>query len=73
MSALEKERAIARRHAPIGVPGGVADDIGLGLDNAAAGDAFRQFPHQQLADEKAGERGRIDRQLRARERRDGQP
>jgi hypothetical protein len=47
------------------VPGGIADDIGLGLDNAAADDAFRQLAHQYLANEIAGERDRIDRQLRA--------
>ena len=41
------------------MPGGVADDIGLGLDDAAADDAFRQFPHHHLADESAGEIGRI--------------
>ena len=68
MSALEEQRAIARRHAPIGVPGGVADDIGLRLDNAAACRAFGQFPHQELADEKAGERGGVDRQRRPGER-----
>ncbi len=73
VAALEKERAIARRHPPIGVPGGVADDISLGLDNAAAGHAFRQFPHQELADQKAGERGGVDRQLRAGERRRPMP
>jgi hypothetical protein len=38
-----------------GVPGGVADDIRLGLDDAAAGDAFGHLPHQNLADEKASE------------------
>ena len=50
------------------MPGGVADDIRLGLNNTAAGDAFRQLPHQYLANEIAGERDRIDRQLRAGER-----
>ena len=65
MSALEKQRAIARRHAPVGVPGGVADTIGLGLDDAAARRAFGQLPHEELANEKAGERGRVDRQRRA--------
>jgi len=45
--------------------GGVADDIGFGLDDTAAGDAFRQLPHHELADEIAGESGRILRQLRA--------
>ena len=64
MSALEKQRAIARRHPYVGVACGVADDIGLGLHNAAAGHAFRQLAHQELADESAGERGGIDRQLR---------
>ena len=43
---LEKQRMIAPGHPPVGVPGGVADDIGLGLNNTTAGDAFRQLPHQ---------------------------
>jgi hypothetical protein len=33
------------------VPGGVADDIRLGLDNTTAGDAFRQLTHHHLANE----------------------
>ena len=44
--ALEKKRPVTRRHPAIGVPGGVADDIRLGLDDAAAGDAFGYLPHQ---------------------------
>src|SRR6516225_341479 len=64
---------IARRHSPVGVPGCVADDIGLGLDDAAAGDAFGQFAHQELADEGSGERGCIDWQLRARNQRRPMP
>ena len=52
----------------MGVPGGVADDIRLGLNNTTASDAFRQLPNQYLANEIAGERDRIDRQLRASER-----
>ena len=46
MPALEKERPITRRHPAIGVPGGVAGDICLGLDDAAADDAFGYLPHQ---------------------------
>ena len=68
MPALEKERPITRRHPAVGVPRGVADDIRLGLDDAAAGDAFGHLPHQYLADEITSERDRIDRQLRTRER-----
>jgi hypothetical protein len=52
----------------VGVSRGVADDIRLGLDDAAAGDAFGHLPHQYLADEITSERDRIDRQLRTRER-----
>ncbi len=71
---LEKQRTITLSHPPIGVPGGVADDIRLGLNNTTAGDAFRQLPHQYLANEIAGERDRINRQLRASERAaDGHP
>lgn len=65
VAALEEERAIARRHAPVGMSRRIADDIRLGFDDAADCRAFGQFPRQQLADEKAGERGRIDRQLGA--------
>jgi hypothetical protein len=35
----------------VGVPRGVADDIRLGLYDAAAGDASGNLPHQYLADE----------------------
>jgi hypothetical protein len=69
VSALEKQRTITRRYPAIGVSGGVADDIRLGLYNPTAGDALGQLPHQNLAKEIAGERERIDRQLRASERR----
>src|SRR3954452_4323896 len=62
---LEKQRTIARRHSPIGVAGGVADDARLGLDDAAAGPTFGQLPHQYLTDPIAGESLRIDWQLRA--------
>ena len=68
MPALEKERPITRRHAAVGVPRGVTDNIRLGLDDAAAGDAFGLLPHQYLADEITSERDRIDRQFRTRER-----
>jgi hypothetical protein len=68
MPALEKERPITRRHPAVGVPRGVADDICLGLDDAAAGEAFGHLPHKYLADEITSERDRIDRQLRTRER-----
>ncbi len=54
-------------HPPVGVPGSVADDIRLGLNNTTAGNAIRQLPHQYLANEIAGERDRINRQLRASE------
>jgi hypothetical protein len=66
--ALEKERSISRRHPAVGVPGGVADDIGFSFDDTSADDAFSRLPHQNLADEKASERDRIDRQFRVRER-----
>ena len=65
---LEKQRTITPSHPPIGVPGSVADDIRLGLNNTTAGNAFRQLPHQYLANEIASERDRINRQLRASER-----
>jgi hypothetical protein len=67
MPTLEKERTITRGHPAVGMPRGVADDIRLGLDDAAAGDAFGHLPHQYFADEITSERDRIDRQLGTRE------
>jgi hypothetical protein len=64
---FEKERKIARRHAAVGVPRGVTDDIHLGLGDAAASDAFGDFPDQYPVDEIASERDCIDRQLCTRE------
>src|SRR3954451_18094785 len=49
---------ITLRHPPVGMPRGVADDIRLSLNNSTAGEAFRQLPHQFLANEIAGERDR---------------
>jgi hypothetical protein len=66
--ALEKKRSISRRHPAIGVPGGVADDIGFSFDDKSADDAFRRLPHQNLPEEKASERDGIDRQLGTKER-----
>ena len=68
MPTLEKQRTITPSHPPVGVPGGVADYIRLGLNNTTAGDAFRQLTHQYLANEIAGERDRINRQPRASDR-----
>ena len=48
---LEKQRTIARGHPPVGVPGGIPDNIRLGLNDTAADDAFRQHPHQHFANE----------------------
>ena len=64
MSALEEKRPIARGHAAIGVPREVADDIGLGLDDAARPPPSFERPDEHLADEKARELGGIDGQLR---------
>jgi hypothetical protein len=68
MPALEKERPITRRHPAVGVPRGVADNIGFSFDDTSAGHTFSRLPHQYLADEITSERDRIDRQLRTRER-----
>ncbi len=67
MPTLEKQRTIRPGHPPVGMSGSVTDDIRLGFDNATAGVAFGQLPHQHLADEIAGESDGINRQLRARE------
>ena len=68
MAQLADSRILGARHPAVGVPRGVADDIHLGLNDAAAGDAFGHLPHQYLANEITSERDRIDRQLRTRER-----
>lgn len=65
---VEKQRTITPSHPPVDAPGGVADDIRLGLNNTTAGDAFGRLPHQDLANQIAGERDRINRQLRTSER-----
>src|SRR5208282_5017244 len=62
--ALEEKRAIARGDAAVGVTGGVADAVCLGLDDAAARRAFGQNPHQHFADEKTRKLSGIDGQLR---------
>ena len=68
VATLEKQRAIARGHPLVPVPGGVSDDIGFRFNNTTADDAFGQFSHHYFAKEIAGERHRIDRQPRASER-----
>src|SRR5208283_4361321 len=68
MAPLEKQRTITRGHSAVGMSRGVADDIGLGLNDATGEDAFGQCPHQYLSNEIAGEGGRIDGQLRTSER-----
>ena len=47
------------------MPRGVADDIRLGFDDAAAGHALGHLLQQYLADEITSERDRIERQLRS--------
>jgi hypothetical protein len=46
------------------VPGGVADDIGFGLDDEPLMTPSGVSPHDHLADQEPREGGRIDRQLR---------
>src|SRR5258708_35770497 len=67
--AVEKQRTITPGHSPVGMPRGIADDIRLGLNNTTADDAFGQLTHQYLPDQIAGERDRINWQLRASEQR----
>ena len=69
MAALEIEGLMARRRPAEGMAGGIAGRIGLGLDDAPAGPSVGMLADQQLADEKAGQRRRADRQLRARQAR----
>ena len=59
VAAVEKQRAVARRRAAVGVPGRVADDVGLGLDDAAAHAPVRVIVDERLADEESRQRRRI--------------
>jgi hypothetical protein len=61
--ALEIKCPTVRGHAAVGVTRGIANDICFGLDDAAAGSAFRQFSHEHFADEKTSEPSGIDRQF----------
>jgi hypothetical protein len=67
MAAREEERTIPRRFAPIGVSRSVTNRIGLRLNDAAAQDAVRRHPHDELADQISGELDRIDGKLGPRE------
>ena len=48
---LKAEPSIGVELPAVGVPRSIADDVRLGLDDTAAGDAFGHPPHQCLADE----------------------
>jgi hypothetical protein len=50
MAALQKQRAVARRLASKGMARGVADHIGLGLDDPAADASGRMLVDQSFAD-----------------------
>jgi len=65
VAAAQEQRAIPIRLADVGMAAGVTGDVGLGFDDAPARAARGGIPHERLADEKARERGRIDRQLGA--------
>jgi hypothetical protein len=63
VAAREEQRAVARGRTAEGVARAVADQVGLGLDDAPADPTLGQVVNQGLADQEAGERDRVDRQL----------
>src|SRR5262249_39952511 len=75
VAAVEKERAVAARLTAEGMAARIADDIGLGLDDAAAGSALLAVMNQDAADQVARQRHRLGWELlatkRARRRTDG--
>src|SRR5262245_11663334 len=75
VAAVEKERTVAAGLAAEGMAAGIADDIGLGLDDAATGAAVPAVMDQDAADEEAGQRHRLGGEILpaepARHRNDG--
>ena len=67
MATLEEESPIAGCLADEGVGGGVADDVGLGLDDPAAEASGVDIVDEELADQEARQLGGVDRQRRARQ------
>src|SRR4051794_18075096 len=65
MAALEKERLVARRRAAKAMAGGIVDEIGLGLDDAADEPLALDLTHHQLAKQIARQGGGIGRQIGA--------
>jgi len=65
MAASQEQRAIARSLPAKCMSGGVADDVGFGLDDAPAGATLRGLVHQRLADEIARQLDGICRQRAA--------
>ena len=63
VSALQKQRVVAPRAAAERMCRRVADNVGLGLDDAAGDALARMIVDQYLADEVARQCGRISRQL----------
>src|SRR6476646_10421687 len=63
VAAAQEQRAVAIRLARVGVAAGVAGNVGLGFDDAPARAAVRGIAHERLSDEKARERGGIDRKI----------
>src|SRR5215468_11345377 len=54
MAALGEQRPVAAREPDKGMSAGIADRIGLGLDDASGQPLVRQLAHQGLADQIAG-------------------
>ena len=65
MAAAQKQRAVAMRYTDVGVTAGVAGHVGLGFDDASPRAAVGSVAHERLADQKARERGGIDRKVGA--------
>ena len=65
MSSAQEKRTVARGLAAIGVPGRVADHVGLGLDDAPGEPPRRVIVHERLADQKPRELDSVIRQFGA--------
>src|SRR5207248_9399285 len=65
VAPVEKERPVARRDAAKGMAGGIADHIGLGLDDTTARRSFGVLANQGLADQESCEGGGVYGKLAA--------
>ena len=63
MPAPQEQRSVAIRLANVRVAARVSRNVGLDFDDASARAALGGIAHERLSDEKARERGGIDRKI----------